>query len=164
MSFSLSSHRHSYLSLLFSSRYRFIININFIPPDASGHLNYPNDIDRSLNETVTDKIRKYWVDYNNNPPNTISFKPVILSTSGRLHSDFVILLFLHVHRETERFLPVSGVQLSQSNSVQFHYHHVVFSSHLKSKCGNILAKSTVLRIILNIDSVGEACRYFSFSF
>jgi hypothetical protein len=25
----------------------------------NGHLHYPNDIDRSLNETVTDKIRKY---------------------------------------------------------------------------------------------------------
>jgi hypothetical protein len=25
----------------------------------NGHLHYPNDIDRSLNETVTDKIKKY---------------------------------------------------------------------------------------------------------
>ena len=39
-------------------------------PSINGHLHYPNDIDRSLNETVTDKIRKYRVDYNNNPPNS----------------------------------------------------------------------------------------------
>jgi len=70
-------------------------------PGLNGHLNYPNDIDRSLNETVTDKIRKYRTDYNNNPPNTISFIPDIVDTSGRLHSDFVCPLFLQVHRETD---------------------------------------------------------------
>ena len=32
-------------------------------PSINGHLHYPNDIDRSLNETVTDKIRKYHCDY-----------------------------------------------------------------------------------------------------
>jgi hypothetical protein len=62
-------------------------------PSLNGHLHYPDDIDRSLNETVTDKKRKYRGDYNNNPPNTISFIPDIASTSGRLHSEFVHLLF-----------------------------------------------------------------------
>ena len=28
-------------------------------PNINGHLHYPNDIDRSFNETVSDKIRKY---------------------------------------------------------------------------------------------------------
>ncbi len=37
-------------------------------PSFNGNLNYPHDIDRSLNEIVVDKIRKYHVDYNNNPP------------------------------------------------------------------------------------------------
>ena len=37
-------------------------------PSISGHLHYPNDVDRSLNETAADKIRKYRTDYNNNPP------------------------------------------------------------------------------------------------
>jgi hypothetical protein len=27
--------------------------------NLNGHLHYPNDIDRSLNETAVDKIRKY---------------------------------------------------------------------------------------------------------
>jgi hypothetical protein len=67
------------------------------------HLHYPNDIDRSLNEVATDKIRKYLTDNNNNPPSTISFIPVIPSTSGRLHSEFVRLLFLQAHRETDHF-------------------------------------------------------------
>ncbi len=72
-------------------------------PNLNGHLHYPNDINRSLSETVTDNIRKYRVDYNNNPPNFISFMPTIVSTSGRLHSEFVRLLFLQAHRETDRF-------------------------------------------------------------
>ncbi len=35
----------------------------------NGHFHYPNDVDMSLNETDSDKIRKYRDDYNNNPPN-----------------------------------------------------------------------------------------------
>ncbi len=58
-----------------------------------GHLHYPNDIDKSLNEAPADKIRKYRSDYNNNPPAAVAFMPAIASTSGRLHSEFVRLLF-----------------------------------------------------------------------
>jgi len=46
------------------------------------------------NEAAADKIRKYRADYNNNPPNAISFMTAIASTSGRLHSEIIILLFL----------------------------------------------------------------------
>jgi hypothetical protein len=34
-------------------------------PSLNGHLHHPNDMDRSLNEAVADKIRKYRADYNN---------------------------------------------------------------------------------------------------
>ena len=80
-------------------------------PSLNGNLHYPNGIDRSLNESVTDKIRKYHTDYNNNPPSAVSLMPVVTSTSGRLHSEFIRLLFLQTHRETDRFFTVSGVQL-----------------------------------------------------
>jgi hypothetical protein len=83
-------------------------------PNLNGHLHYPNDIDRSLNEADADKIRKYRADYNNNPPNAISFMPAVASTSGRLHSEFVLLLFLQAHRETDHFFAASGLQLPQS--------------------------------------------------
>ena len=79
-------------------------------PSINGHLHYPNDIDRSLNEAAADKIRKYRADYNNNP--SVAFMPIIASTSGRLHSEFVRLLFLQAHRETDRFFADSGVQLT----------------------------------------------------
>jgi hypothetical protein len=120
-------------------------------PSINGHLHYTNDIDRSLDETVTDKIRKYRADYNNNPPNVISFMPSIASTSGRLHSELTHLLFLQAHREPHRFFSVLGVQLAQHDRDQFHFHRPAFSSQFKSKVGNILAKASALRIILNID-------------
>ena len=90
-------------------------------PSINGHLHYPNDIDRSLNEAATHKIRKYRSDYNNNPPSSVGFMTTIPSTSGRLHSEFVCLLFLQVHRETDRFFATSGVQLAQSDRDQFEY-------------------------------------------
>ena len=101
-------------------------------PTINGTLHYPNpnDIDRSLNEAAADKIRKYRSDYNNNPPNGISFMPDIPRTSGRLHSEFIRLLFLQAHRETDRFFFTgSGVQSVQSNlgSSYFHFHHAAFS-------------------------------------
>jgi hypothetical protein len=37
-------------------------------PSLNDHLHYPNDIDKSLNEAPGDKLRKYRVDYDNNPP------------------------------------------------------------------------------------------------
>ena len=52
------------------------------PLNGTLHQPNPNDIDRSLKETTSDKIRKYRTDYNNNPPNAISFMTAIASTSG----------------------------------------------------------------------------------
>ena len=93
-----------------------------------GNLRYPNDIDRSLNESVTDKIRKYRADYNNNPPTSVSFMPAIASTSRRLHSEFIRLLFLQTHRETDRFFADSGVQHAKSNRGQFRFKRAEFFS------------------------------------
>jgi hypothetical protein len=107
-------------------------------PTLNGTLHYPNpnDIDKSLNDSAADKIRKYRADYNNNPHNAISFMPVIVSTSGRLHSEFIRLLFLQAHRETDRFFAASGVQSAQSKlgSSYSHFHRSTFSSMLKMTC------------------------------
>ena len=120
-------------------------------PSLNGNLHYPNNIDRSLNETADDKIRKYHSDYNNNPPKTVSFMTAIASTSGRLHSEFVRLLFLQAHRETDRFFAASGVQLAQTDRDQYHYHRTTVSSQLKSRVGLTLTKTATLRITLNLD-------------
>jgi hypothetical protein len=109
-------------------------------PNLNGQLHYPQDIDKSLNEAAADKIRKYRADYNNNPRNAVSFMLVIAGTSNRLHSEFIRLLFLQVHRETDRFFTASRVQSAQSNlgASYFHFRRVVFSNQLKSKCGLLL--------------------------
>jgi hypothetical protein len=120
-------------------------------PSLNGHLHYPNDLDGPLNEASTDKIRQYRADYNNRPSNAFCFMPAIASTSGRFHSDFVRLLFLQAHRETDRFFAASGVQLAQTNSGLFHFHRTTFSSQLKAKVGSTLNKTAALRINLNID-------------
>ena len=118
----------------------------------NGNLRYPNDNDRSLNEDATDKILKYRADYNNNPPQPVTFMPVISSTSGRLHSEFIRLLFLQAHRETDRFFAASGVQPAQSTSGGlFHFKRAAFLSQLRSKVGSTLAKAAVLRVNLDID-------------
>ncbi len=92
-------------------------------PSLNDHLHYPNDIDKSLNEASTDKIRKYRADYNN----------------------------LQDHRETDRFFASSGVQLAQTDRGLFHFLRTVFSVTLKGKVVSTLDKVAVLRITLNID-------------
>ena len=84
--------------------------------------------------------------------------PVIGSTSGRLHSEFIRLLFLQTHRETDRFLATSGVQLAETNSGLFHFRRAAYSVQLKSKCGNLLAKAAALRINLNLDGAPIASK------
>ncbi len=88
-----------------------------VDPSLNGHLKYPNNLDQLLNDTDADKIRKYRADYNNRPPSAVSFMPTIASTSGRLHSEFVRILFLQAHRETDRFFAASGVQLRRHTQV-----------------------------------------------
>jgi hypothetical protein len=77
--------------------------------------------------------------------------PAIASTSGRLHSEFVRLLFLQSHRETDRFFTASGVLSDQSDCGFFHYRRAALSDQLKSKVGLALAKAAALRITLNLD-------------
>ncbi len=128
-------------------------------PTLDGHLKYPNNLDQSLNDTAAEKIRKYRADYNNRPSSAVSFMPAIVSTSGRLHSEFVRLLFLQAHRETDRFFAASGVQSAQSTSGGFfHLRRAAFLQQLKSKVVLALAKAAALRIVLNLDGTPIASK------
>jgi hypothetical protein len=93
-------------------------------------------------------VRQYLAHHNNRPSNSISFITAIVSTSGLLHCEFVLLLILQSHRETDLFLASAEDKLAQTN---FHTHREAFSSHFKSKVGNIHTKVSALRIVLNID-------------
>jgi hypothetical protein len=121
-------------------------------PSLNGHLKYPNNLDQSLNDAAPDKIRKYRPDYNNRPPSVVSFIPAMASTSGRLHSEFVRILFLQAHRETDRFFAVSGVQLPQTHpGVQFTFRHTAFLTQVQIKVVLSLVKTPALRININLD-------------
>jgi hypothetical protein len=99
---------------------------------------YRNNLDKSLNDAAADKLRKYHVDYNNNLPIVVSFMSGITSTFGRLHIEFIRLLFLQTHRETDHFFAPSGVQSVQFDRGFFHFRRVAFSSILKSRVSNII--------------------------
>jgi hypothetical protein len=97
--------------------------------------------------------------------------PTIAGTSRRLQRESEGHLYLQAHRENDRFFAASGVHLVQTNCGQFLFPHAPFSSHLKSRVGNILAKSAALRIIyLKVfqfpkqPNVCETCRLINFSF
>jgi len=128
-------------------------------PSLNGHLKHPNNLDQLLNDATADKIRKYRADYNNRPPSAVSFMPAIASTSGRLHSEFVRILFLQAHRETDRFFAASGVQLAQTHpGGQFTFRHAAFLTPLQSKVGLALSKAAVLRININLDGTPIASK------
>jgi hypothetical protein len=128
-------------------------------PSLNGHLKHPNNLDQLLNDAAADKIRKYRADYNNRPPSAVSFMPAIASTSGRLHSEFVRILFLQAHRETDRFFAASGVQLAQTHpGGQFTFRRAAFLTQLQSKVGLALAKAAALRININLDGAPIASK------
>jgi hypothetical protein len=111
----------------------------------------PDSSRQSCNDVATDKTRKYRTDYNYSPSSEVSFMTSIPSTSGRLHSEFVRLLFLQDHRETDRLFTTSGVQLVHTQRGMFHFRRASFSGQIKAKVGSTLPKAAPLRINLNID-------------
>jgi hypothetical protein len=81
----------------------------------------------------------------------VTFIPAIASTSGRLHSEFVRLLFLQTRRETDRFFATSGVQFVQSTSGLFHFRRAAFAQQVKNRVDLAVVKTATLRITLNLD-------------
>jgi hypothetical protein len=78
--------------------------------------------------------------------------PAIASTSGRLHSEFIRLLFLQAHRETDRFFAASGVQPPEHTSGGiFTVKSEVFLTQLKAKVGSSLGKVETMCVNLNVD-------------
>jgi hypothetical protein len=55
-----------------------------------------------LRKYVNDDVEKY-TDYYNSPSNPISFMTTVGTTSDRLHSEFVRIVFLQTHRKSPFF-------------------------------------------------------------
>ena len=75
--------------------------------------------------------------------------PAIASTTGRLHAEFLRLLFWHAHRESEELLKLTG-QLAQPNQDAVFSKRAAFFNSLKSKVGHIMAKASALRVNMNL--------------
>ena len=81
---------------------------------------FTHSVNTTGNKEPGSVIRQYLTDYNNRPSNfSIFLIPVIASPPGSLHNEFILLLFLEDHRETDRFFESSGVQIAQSTSGLF---------------------------------------------
>ena len=73
----------------------------------NGLLTHPQDIDAPLHIAAQRKIAAYQQQYADNQ--NISFLPAIVSASTRMHGEFLRLLFLQAHRETEAHFIATGM-------------------------------------------------------
>jgi hypothetical protein len=90
------------------------------------------------------------------PNQNISFLPVIMTTSSRMHGEFLRLLFLQAHCKTTAHFIATGLPSQQNRSDNvFWFKRVAFYMGLKSKVGLVAAKALALRINLNIQGCSE---------
>ena len=74
-----------------------------------------------------------------------------MTTSSRMHNEFLRLLFLQAHRETTAHFIATGLPSQQNRSDNaFRFKRAAFYMGLKSKVGLVAAKASALRINLNI--------------
>ena len=119
-------------------------------PHLNGTLSHPGALDAPLLLAAKRKIDKYQATYANH--HSISFLPAITSTSARMHGEFLRLLFLQAHRETEDYFAFMGTP-AQPDQDQFRFRRAAFHSSLKSKVGLIAAKAAALRINMTRDEL-----------
>jgi hypothetical protein len=121
----------------------------------NGCLSHPQDLDAPLRIAAQRKIAAYQQQYADNQ--NISFLPAIVSTSTRMHGEFLRLLFLQAHRETEAHFTAAGMSSQRNQSDSFRFKRAAFYNGLKSKVGLAAAKAAALRVNLNVQ--GCDCTY-----
>jgi hypothetical protein len=92
----------------------------------NGSLSHPQDLDAPLHLAALRKtngaLRKTKGDRQQYADNhNISLLPAIVSTSHRMHGEFLRLLFLQAHRETEAHFTANGLPSPRTNSDMFRY-------------------------------------------
>jgi hypothetical protein len=118
----------------------------------NGCLSHPQDLDAPLRIAAQRKIAAYQQQYADNQ--NISFLPAIVSTSTRMHGEFLRLLFLQAHRETEAHFTAAGMSSQRNQSDSFRFKRAAFYNGLKSKFGLAAAKAAALRVNLNVQGCG----------
>jgi hypothetical protein len=116
---------------------------------SPGPLLTPQDLDVPLRLAAQRKINGY-----RQQSEHFLFSPRHLSTSTRMHGDFLRLLFLQAHRETEAHFTATGLSSQRNHSDSFRFKRAAFYQSLKSKVGLAAAKAAALRINLNVECCG----------
>jgi hypothetical protein len=68
-----------------------------------------------------------------------------------MHGEFLRLLFLQAHRETEAHFTADGMPSQRNQSDSFRFKRSAFYQSLKSKVRLAAAKAAALRINLNVE-------------
>ncbi len=85
----------------------------------NGLLLHPQDLDAPLRLAAQSKNNSYRQQYDDNQ--NISFLPAIVSTNTRMHGEFLCLLFLQAHRETEAHFTAAGMSSQRNRSDSFRF-------------------------------------------
>ena len=85
---------------------------------------HPQDLDAPLRIAAQCKIVAYQQQYADNQ--NISFLPAIVSTSTRMHGEFLGLLFLQAHRETQAHFIAAGISSQNINPEALRFKHAAF--------------------------------------
>ncbi len=104
----------------------------------NGLLSHLHDLDAPLRLAAQRKINSYRQQYADNQ--NISFLPAIMSTSTRMHGEFLRLVFLRAHRQTEAHFTAAGMPSQRNQSDSFRVKRAAFYQSLKSKVGLAAAK------------------------
>jgi hypothetical protein len=114
----------------------------------NGSLSHPQDLDGPMRVAAQRKTNAYRQTYADNQ--NISFLPAIMSTSNRMHGEFLSLLFLQARRETEAHFTATGLPSQLNQLESFRFKRDAFYQGLKSKVRLAAGKAAALRIILNV--------------
>ena len=68
-----------------------------------------------------------------------------------MHGEFLRVLFLQAHRETEAHFTATGMPSQRNQSDSFRFKRAVFYQSLKSRVGLAAAKAATLRMNINVE-------------
>ena len=77
-----------------------------------------------------------------------------MSTSCRMHGEFLRLIFLQAHLENEAHFNAAGMSSQNYQTDAFRFKRAAFLQSLKSKIGLAASKAAALRINLNTQGCG----------
>jgi len=106
----------------------------------NGQLRF-DDPDMLLNNAADAKVRKYREAYAA-PDRLLAFLPAIMSTSGRIHGEFLRLLHILSHRQAVNFFELFGEEPTDN---AFTFRRAAYFFHNRATIGLACAQATAMR-------------------